>query len=92
MVRIVLIFALIVAGCATTEVQTKLPCPLFPELLPISIEQQLDMDPTVLLIVIDNQLAMKETIKQLRFRLGCDTLWGQRGEKINVRQADWPNC
>ena len=72
MVRIALL--LLLAGCATTEVQTNLPCPLFPELQPISIEQQLEMDPVVLLIVIDNQLAMKETIKQLRFRLRCDTL------------------
>jgi len=62
---------LLVSGCATTAVQTKMPCPLFPDLQPISVEQQIAMDPVVLVIVLENQLALKKSLKRHRLRLDC---------------------
>ena len=67
----VLMFAMIVAGCATPVVQTKMPCPLFPDLETISVEQKIAMDPVVLVIVLENQLALKKSLQRHRLRLGC---------------------
>lgn len=63
---------LTMSGCATTATSTKLPCPDRPVLEAISLEQQLQMDSFVLIIVINNQLALKEYALKLETRAGCE--------------------
>ena len=65
------VLILLLSGCATPVVQTKMPCPLFPDLQVISVEQQIAMDSVVLVIVLENQLALKNSLLRHRLRLGC---------------------
>ena len=67
----VVVLILLLSGCATPVVQTKMPCPLFPDLQAISVEQQIAMDPVVLVIVLENQLALKKSLQRHRLRLDC---------------------
>jgi len=63
---------LLISGCSTTATSTKLPCPDRPVLEPISLEQQLQMDSHVLIIIINNQLSLKEYALKLETRAGCE--------------------
>ena len=63
---------LLLASCGTTTViGFDGPCPLRPQLEPISVEQQIEIDPQVIRIIADNQLLLKRHIKDLETLSGC---------------------
>lgn len=70
LVKVILISFL--SGCTTIEVAAPLPCPITPELTPITGEMQLEMDPATVQIVADNQLKLKRYAAKLRSRAGCE--------------------
>ena len=60
------------AGCGTTTIVAyDGPCPLRPLLEPISVEQQLGINPHVVRIIADNQVKLKQHIKNLESLSGC---------------------
>ena len=65
-------FLILTSGsCSTYAVQSDVPCPARPTLTPITVEQQVEIDPQVLLAVLENQLALKTYAKKLEVRANC---------------------
>ena len=68
---LILLFSMV--GCTTTIVRPyDGPCPLRPELEPISVEMQIEMQPKTVLIVAQNQLKLKQHIIDLEDLSGCE--------------------
>ena len=66
-------FLILTTGsCSKTVVEPSVPCPSRPVLTPLSIELQIEMPPEAVLIVGQNQLALKEYAKKLEARLKCE--------------------
>ena len=59
------------SGCIR-YVKPDIPCPDRPELIPIPVEVQIEMDPDTVRIVAENQLRLKQYAKKLESRAGCD--------------------
>lgn len=55
----------------TTAVSGPLPCPSRPDLEPITIEEQIEIQPDVLLKFGRNQLKLKNHIMKLESLSGC---------------------
>lgn len=68
---LILISLLTMAGCTTTMVGYDGPCPIRPELEPISVELQMEIAPHTLMIIAQNQLKLKRHIKDLEALSGC---------------------
>jgi hypothetical protein len=71
--RVLLIpcLTLILGSCCTTATEPDLPCPSRPVLEPISVAEQIEMNPETVLKVAQNQLRLKEYAKRLEIRAGC---------------------
>jgi hypothetical protein len=65
------ILLLMMSGCTTTMVGYDGPCPIRPELEPISVELQMEIAPHTLMIIAQNQLKLKRHIKDLEALSGC---------------------
>jgi len=74
MVRATYIIVLLyLSGCANPVfVGYDGPCPLRPELQPISVELQIEIAPHTLRIIADNQLKLKKHIVNLEDLSGCE--------------------
>jgi len=67
-----ILLPLLLVGCGTTTViGYDGPCPLRPQLEPITVEQQIEISPHVIRIIADNQLKLKRHIKDLETLSGC---------------------
>lgn len=69
--KYLVILPIVLVGCTTTHIGFDGPCPLRPELEPISVEQQININPQVVRIIADNQLKLKRHIKDLETLSGC---------------------
>jgi hypothetical protein len=67
--KLALIVGFLSTGCCTIE--PDLPCPSRPVLEPISVAEQIEMNPETVLKVAQNQLRLKEYAKRLEIRAGC---------------------
>ena len=69
---VVMSFAILTIGtsCCTTKVEPIVPCPDRPQLMAIPEDLILSANPDLLLIVAENQIALKAHIKKLEAR-GC---------------------
>jgi hypothetical protein len=65
-----LILLLGMLGCTTVSIQ-ELPCPPRPLLHPITINEQLSIDPQVLEKIVGNQIELKVYATKLRARANC---------------------
>lgn len=61
----------LLSSCTTTTIGYDGPCPLRPELTPIDVEMQVQIAPHVVQIIADNQLRLKQHIKDLEALSGC---------------------
>jgi len=59
-------------SCTPIVVQPDVPCPNRPTLAPITVAEQILIDPQVIRKLADNQLAMKEYAKKLEVRANCE--------------------
>ena len=66
-----LLLLVFLSGCSTTIVGYDGPCPLRPELEPIPVELQIEVSPHTLQIIAENQLRLKQHIKDLEALSGC---------------------
>lgn len=62
---------LTVGSCSKTYIRADVPCPDRPNLLAIPEDMQLAMGADAVLIVTENQLALKEYAKKLEVRARC---------------------
>ena len=69
---LLIVSTILLVGCGTTTViGFDGPCPLRPQLEPITVEQQIEISPQVIRIIADNQLKLKRHIKDLETLSGC---------------------
>jgi hypothetical protein len=68
-VLLILCLPLILGSCCTIE--PDLPCPPRPNLEPISVAEQIEMNPQTVLKVAQNQLRLKEYARRLEIRANC---------------------
>ena len=68
---LILIFLLAMVGCTTTMVGYDGPCPNRPLLQPIPVELQIEIPPHTSSIIAENQLKLKQHIKDLEALSGC---------------------
>ena len=66
-----LFFIILLSSCSTTQIGYDGPCPLRPELQPLSVELQAEIAPHSLMIIAQNQLKLKKHIKDLETLSGC---------------------
>ena len=60
-------------GCTPIVVQPDLPCPAKPILVPISVAEQILINPQVIRKLAENQLALKTYARKLEVRANCTT-------------------
>jgi hypothetical protein len=65
---------LLLSGCTAYAVKSDVPCPARPTLEPISVEEQMAMEPSTVLKVATNLLALKNYAKKLEVRAGCELI------------------
>ena len=65
-------FLILTTGsCTTVEIVEPLPCPDRPKLVSLTEDLQLQIPEDALLIIGENQLALKAYAKKLETRAGC---------------------
>ena len=68
---IIILLTATIFGCTTTFVGYDGPCPNRPLLEPIPVELQIEIPPHTLSIIAENQLKLKQHIKDLEALSGC---------------------
>ena len=61
----------ILTACADQGID-PVPCPLYPELIPLDPELAAEVSPIVKEIVVQNYLLLDEYAQKLEVRAGCD--------------------
>jgi len=59
-------------GCTPIVVQPDLPCPARPILAPITVAEQILINPQVIRKLAENRIALKAYAKKLEVRANCE--------------------